>query len=87
MPVGAYNPEWFMGPVHIDPEGAVAAVQALGGTPAMVPMHWGTFQLTDEPMDEPPKRTRAAWTSAGLDPHRLWIPSLGETRRWPLHMH
>jgi N-acyl-phosphatidylethanolamine-hydrolysing phospholipase D len=87
MPIGAYNPEWFMGPVHIDPERAVAALQALGGDPAMVAMHWGTFQLTDEPMDEPPKRAIAAWASAGLEPHRLWIPSLGETRRWPLHTH
>lgn len=87
MPIGAYDPEWFMGPVHIDPERAVAALQALGGEPAMVAMHWGTFQLTDEPMDEPPKRATAAWTNAGLPPHRLWIPSLGETRRWPLHTH
>lgn len=87
MPIGAYDPVWFMGPVHIDPERAVAALQALGGDPAMVAMHWGTFQLTDEPMDEPPKRATAAWAHAGLPPHRLWIPSLGETRRWPLHTH
>lgn len=87
MPIGAYNPEWFMGPVHIGPEQAVAAVQAVGGEPTMIGMHWGTFQLTDEPMDEPPKRTTAAWVNAGLDPRRLWIPSLGETRRWPLHLH
>lgn len=87
MPIGAYNPEWFMGPVHIDPERAVAALQALGGSPTMVGMHWGTFQLTDEPMDEPPKRTTTAWVSAGLEPHRLWIPSHGETRRWPLQRH
>jgi len=87
MPIGAYNPEWFMGPVHIDPERAVAAVRALGGEPTMVGMHWGTFQLTDEPMDEPPKRTTAAWVNAGLEPRRLWIPSHGETRRWPLPTH
>jgi N-acyl-phosphatidylethanolamine-hydrolysing phospholipase D len=90
MPIGAYDPEWFMGPVHINPEHAVAAFQALGqqaGEPTMVAMHWGTFQLTDEPMDEPPKRARDAWARAALAPHRLWIPSHGETRRWPLHTH
>ena len=64
------------------------AFQALNaGDATMVAMHWGTFQLTDEPMDEPPKRATAAWANAGLDPRRLWIPSLGETRRWPLHTH
>jgi N-acyl-phosphatidylethanolamine-hydrolysing phospholipase D len=87
MPIGAYDPEWFMGPVHINPERAVDAFRALGssaGEPTMVGMHWGTFQLTDEPMDEPPKRTRAAWERAGLAADRLWIPSHGETRRWPL---
>ncbi|HTA73764.1 MAG TPA: MBL fold metallo-hydrolase [Gemmatimonadaceae bacterium] len=90
MPIGAYDPEWFMGPVHIDPERAVASFQALSASAAdatMVAMHWGTFQLTDEPMDEPPKRAIAAWANAGLPPHRLWIPSHGETRRWPLHTH
>jgi N-acyl-phosphatidylethanolamine-hydrolysing phospholipase D len=90
MPIGAYDPEWFMGPVHIDPERAVAAFQALGtpaGQATMVGMHWGTFQLTDEPMDEPPRRAQAAWMRAALASERLWIPSLGETRRWPLHMH
>lgn len=88
MPIGAYDPEWFMGPVHINPEHAVAAFRDLGppaGEPTMVAMHWGTFQLTDEPMDEPPKRACDAWVRAGLAPHRLWIPSHGETRRWPLH--
>jgi N-acyl-phosphatidylethanolamine-hydrolysing phospholipase D len=43
-------------------------------------MHWGTFKLTDEPLDEPPRRMRAAWRAAGLDPERLWVPAHGETR-------
>ena len=86
MPVGAYDPRWFMAPVHVAPEDAVAAFRALtrGGTDgrpcAMGAMHWGTFKLTDEPMDEPPRRTRAAWAAAGLDPGALWVPRVGETR-------
>jgi N-acyl-phosphatidylethanolamine-hydrolysing phospholipase D len=89
LPIGAYAPEWFMQPVHMNPEQAVRAYQALlgsrpglpGRAALMVPMHWGTFQLTDEPMDEPPLRAAAAWRDAGLDPESLWIPAHGETRR------
>ena len=44
-------------------------------------MHWGTFRLTDEPLDEPPRRTRDAGARAGRDAARLWLPALGETRR------
>jgi N-acyl-phosphatidylethanolamine-hydrolysing phospholipase D len=85
MPVGAYAPRWFMRPVHCDPDDAVAAYVALTGDgaaprPVMAGMHWGTFRLTDEPTDEPPHRTRAAWERAGLPPDRLWMPRHGETR-------
>jgi N-acyl-phosphatidylethanolamine-hydrolysing phospholipase D len=65
LPIGAYEPRWFMRYLHMNPEEAVAACQALRA-PAMVPIHWGTFKLTDEAMDEPPVRARAAWASAGL---------------------
>jgi N-acyl-phosphatidylethanolamine-hydrolysing phospholipase D len=47
----------------------------------LVPIHWGTFKLTDEPMDEPPRRTREAWASAGRAPGNLWLLRHGETRR------
>lgn len=91
MPIGAYDPQWFMGAVHVAPEDAVAAFteaaapSALDAAsprqwPVMVGMHWGTFRLTDEPMDEPPDRARAAWAAAGLPADRLWIPRHGETR-------
>jgi N-acyl-phosphatidylethanolamine-hydrolysing phospholipase D len=88
MPIGAYEPRWFMRPVHMNPEEAVQAFQDLQrsrppvpGRPAvMVPMHWGTFKLTDEPMDEPPARARRAWQAAGLEPAHLWLLSHGESR-------
>src|ERR1700722_6760030 len=88
MPVGAYDPQWFMAPVHVSPENAVAAFSETiaaaprtdGRIPLMAAMHWGTFQLTDESMDEPPERTRRAWAAAGLPPDRLWIPAHGESR-------
>lgn len=85
LPIGAYDPRWFMRPVHMDPEDAVTAYEELraqNGDRALtfVAMHWGTFKLTDEPLDEPPLRTRAAWERAGLDPALLWIARHGETR-------
>ena len=43
--------------------------------------HWGTFKLTDEPMDEPPARMRHEWRTAGLPNEDLWIMQHGETRR------
>ncbi len=86
LPIGAYDPRWFMRAVHADPEEAVDAYEALARAhptappPIMVGMHWGTFVLTDEPVDEPPRRARAAWNARGFDPDRLWILSPGETR-------
>ena len=90
MPNGAYEPRWLMKSVHMNPDEAIAAFDALAGAQsadarqpamaAMVAMHWGTFVLTDEPVDEPPRRARAAWTARGLDDSRLWILAPGETR-------
>ena len=85
MPIGAYDPRWFMGAVHMDPEEAVAAFMALHSAhPAhpsvMAAMHWGTFVLTDEPVDEPPRRARAAWNSHGLEDEALWVFAPGETK-------
>ncbi|HVE81574.1 MAG TPA: MBL fold metallo-hydrolase [Myxococcales bacterium] len=79
LPIGAYDPRWFMSAQHMNPEEAVdAAVQMNAGT--MVAMHWGTFRLTDEPLAEPPVRARAEWERRGLSPDRLWILDIGESR-------
>ncbi|AHG88047.1 Zn-dependent hydrolase [Gemmatirosa kalamazoonensis] len=85
LPIGAYAPRWFMRPVHCDPDDALAAYDALCAGARHAPVfgasHWGAFALADEPCDEPPRRTRDAWARSGRDASRLWIPSLGETRR------
>ncbi len=52
LPIGAYEPRWMMGPVHMDPVEAVQAHRNLGARQS-VGMHFGTFQLTDEAIDAP----------------------------------
>ncbi len=79
LPIGAYEPRWFMQPQHMNPDDAVAAYEALGAR-NFVAMHWGTFKLTDEALHLPVARTRALWAERGLDPARLWIVDVGETR-------
>jgi N-acyl-phosphatidylethanolamine-hydrolysing phospholipase D len=81
LPIGAYEPRWFMRHAHMNPEDAVQAYRDLGGEGAVVGMHWGTFRLTDEPPLEPPGRMRAAWARAGLPADRLHLPGVGGTIR------
>jgi N-acyl-phosphatidylethanolamine-hydrolysing phospholipase D len=78
LPIGAYEPRWFMRYLHMNPEEAVAAFRALNAR-TMVPIHWGTFKLTDEAMDEPPLRARAAWHAAGLPLDQYRQLAHGET--------
>jgi N-acyl-phosphatidylethanolamine-hydrolysing phospholipase D len=85
LPIGAYEPRWFMGAVHMNPEDCMKAVDQLKipqeGRPLIVAAaHWGTFKLTDEPMDEPPARMRQVWQASGIDSNALWIMRHGETR-------
>jgi len=79
LPIGAYEPRWFMEPQHMNPEDAGQAFEALGAR-HLVAMHWGTFKLTDEPLGEPPARLRALFDARGRAPDRLWILDVGETR-------
>jgi N-acyl-phosphatidylethanolamine-hydrolysing phospholipase D len=83
LPIGAYEPRWFMRASHMNPEEATQAYRELGGTGICAAMHWGTFRLTDEDPLEPPARMLAAWTAAALPPQRLWIARHGETRVVP----
>jgi len=85
LPIGAYEPRWFMGSVHSNPEDAIAAYGALTGGAAAAPpclaLHWGTFRLTDEPVEEPPARFAQRWREAGFPDSANWTLAHGETRR------
>lgn len=79
LPIGAYGPRWFMAYQHMDPEEAYQAFLDLRAR-AMLPMHWGTFDLTDEPLDLPPQElTQVIARRAGTD-ERVRILAVGE--RW-----
>ncbi len=71
----------MMRAVHLDPEEAVRAALELGAERALG-VHYGTFDLTDEPLDEPPSRFQAAARACGLAADAVWTPPLGETRAW-----
>ncbi|PWI14301.1 hypothetical protein DI272_09130 [Streptomyces sp. Act143] len=79
LPIGAYDPRWWLSDVHCDPEEAVRAAQDLGAR-RMAPMHWGTFVLSAEPVLEPLTRVRAAWEKAGLAREDLWDLPVGGSR-------
>ena len=87
LPIGAYEPRWYMRYVHMTPEEAVRAYEDLcrGDATAstLVPIHWGTFRIADDALDEPPRRLRAAWADAGFPQAALALLAHGETRRWP----
>ncbi len=78
LPIGAYDPAWFMSKQHMNPEEAVQAFEDLGAR-RFVAMHWGTFKLTDEPLDEPPQRLDAEWGRRGWPREKLSVPAVGES--------
>jgi len=83
LPIGAYEPRWFMRPQHMNPPEAVRAFRDLGAR-AMLPMHWGTFDLTDEPVDLAPHVLQQALAENDQgdegDRRRIHILDVGE--RW-----
>lgn len=85
LPIGAYEPRWFMGAVHMNPEDAVEAYQRLRSeteqSPACLGIHWGTFRLTDEDVLEPPRKFGELWKAAGLPESKNWTFAHGESRR------
>jgi N-acyl-phosphatidylethanolamine-hydrolysing phospholipase D len=81
LPIGAYEPVAMMQASHMDPEEAVQAAVDLRSRRA-VAMHYGTFDLSDEPLDEPPRRFRDAAAGSDLGAEAAWVMKVGETREF-----
>jgi L-ascorbate metabolism protein UlaG (beta-lactamase superfamily) len=81
IPIGAYAPRWFMKPQHVNPQEAVQIFEDVHAKRA-VGIHWGTFQLSDEPLDEPPKLLEAAAREANLSPDAFTVLRHGQSIRF-----
>lgn len=77
LPIGAYEPRWFMQDQHMNPEDAVKALRDCGAERALA-HHHGTFQLTDEAIDAPPSALHAALDAAGEPRERFAVLRPGE---------
>jgi len=73
IPIGAYDPEWFMGESHVNPEDAVRIMEDLG-RPDSFGMHWGTFTLTSEDTIEPIERLKIITDKKNIDNFISLIP-------------
>ncbi|QJP17331.1 hypothetical protein G3545_29020 [Starkeya sp. ORNL1] len=72
LPIGAYAPRWFMAPQHANPEEAVQIMLDLDAKQAIA-IHWGCFQLTDEPREEPAQQLKESISAYGIAPGRFRV--------------
>ena len=79
LPIGAYEPRWFMEPVHMNPAESVRAHLDLRSR-LSIGMHFGTVQLTDEAIDAPEKDLAAARAAQGVEPRVFATMDFGQTR-------
>jgi L-ascorbate metabolism protein UlaG (beta-lactamase superfamily) len=81
LPIGAYEPRWFMRDQHMNPAESVQAFLDCGAEVALA-HHYGTFQLTDEAIDAPPAALAEALQKAGIHPQRFGVLRPGQV--WEL---
>lgn len=81
IPIGAYEPRWFMEPMHCNPAEALSIHRDVRARRSLA-MHFGCFPLADDSYEQPMQDFRAARTAAGIDPEEFALPEVGETRRF-----
>lgn len=83
IPIGAYEPRWFMQSQHVNVEEALK-IHADLGVKRSLGVHWGTFELTDESLDEPPRQLERQRAALGLGADDFFTLAIGESRRIPV---
>lgn len=81
LPIGAYEPSWMMNRHHLNPEQALDVFEEVRGRKFLA-VHWGSFDLTYEPCDEPPKRLKTEAAARGYDPDTVNCLRVGELLPW-----
>lgn len=81
IPIGAYSPRTFMAPVHVEPQDAVNIHMDVNSTLSLG-MHWKTFCLSEEPMEQPPFDLYRAMKKEKLDPHTFLAVDPGYKINW-----
>ena len=80
LPIGAYEPRWFMRAQHVNPAEAVQIMLDCGAAQGLG-VHWGTFRLTDEGRDAPREALREACRERGVEAGRFWAMRPGDVWR------
>ena len=78
VPIGAYEPRWFMAPMHMNPDEAVRVHRDIGARLSLA-MHWGTFQLTDEPREAPLRALEQARADHAVSAEAFRVVCPGES--------
>ena len=81
IPIGAYEPRWFMSQQHVNPMESVRIHQDVKAKRS-IGVHWGTFQLTDEPLDQPPRDLAMARQALGVKEADFGVLAIGESRQF-----
>ncbi len=82
IPVGGYEPRWFMAQQHVNPEEAVRMHLDLRARRSLG-VHWGTFELTDDALDQAPLALAQARNSLRVPDGDFFVLAIGETRKLP----